>query len=81
MLDCDWSSDVCSSDLALRPGGELFVVDYRREPGKSPQWILGHVRAGQEEVAGEVEAAGFKRVETPEFLKQNYLMRFRKVSR
>jgi len=64
--------------LALRPGGSLVVVDYRREPGKSPAWILGHVRAGQEEVAREIEAAGFQRVEAPDFLKENYLMRFRK---
>ncbi|MBI5397223.1 MAG: methyltransferase domain-containing protein [Verrucomicrobia bacterium] len=63
---------------ALRPGGQLVVVDYRREPGKSPAWILGHVRAGQEEVTREIEAAGFQRVETPDFLKENYLMRFRK---
>jgi predicted methyltransferase len=71
-------STLASIHRALRPGGELVVVDYRREPGKSPAWILGHVRAGQEEVAKEIEAAGFKRVETPEFLKENYLMRFRK---
>ena len=56
----------------------LVVVDYRREPGQSREWILHLVRASQEEVAREIEDAGFKREETPEFLKQNYLMRFRK---
>ncbi len=71
-------SVLASIRRALRPGGELVVVDYRREPGKSAEWILGHVRAGQEEVTREIEAAGFKRVETPDFLKENYLMRFRK---
>jgi SAM-dependent methyltransferase len=69
---------LASIHRALRPGGQLVIVDYRREPGKSPAWILGHVRAGQEEVAREIEAAGFRRVETPDFLKDNYLMRFRK---
>lgn len=71
-------STLASIRQALRPGGELIVVDYRREPGKSAEWILGHVRAGQEEVVREIEAAGFQRVETPDFLKENYLMRFRK---
>ena len=74
-------SVLASIHRALRPGGELFVVDYRREPGKSREWILNHVRAGQEEVAREVEAAGFKKAEVPDPLKENYLMRFRKVSR
>jgi len=74
-------SVLASIHRALRPGGELFVVDYRREPGKSRGWILNHVRAGQEEVVREVEAAGFKRVETPDFLKENYLVRFCKVGR
>ena len=71
-------SVLASIHRALRPGGHLIVVDYRREPGKSAAWILGHVRAGQEEVTREIEAAGFERVETPDFLKENYLMRFRK---
>jgi predicted methyltransferase len=72
-------SVLASIHRALKPNGELFVVDYRREPGKSREWILNHVRLGQEEVAREVEAAGFKRVETPDFLKENYLMRFRRT--
>jgi predicted methyltransferase len=71
-------SVLASIRQALRPGGALVIVDYRREPGKSPEWILHHIRTGQEEVAKEIENAGFKREETPEFLKQNYLMRFRK---
>jgi ubiquinone/menaquinone biosynthesis C-methylase UbiE len=71
-------SVLASIRQALRRGGELVVVDYRREPGKSSDWIVKHVRAGQEEAAKEIEAAGFERVETPDFLKENYLMRFRK---
>ncbi len=71
-------SVLASIRQALRPGGELVVVDYRRELGKTAEWIVKHVRAGQEEVMKEIEAAGFKRVEAPDFLKENYLMRFRK---
>ena len=45
---------------ALKPGGRLVVVDYRREKGKTPEWIFKHVRAGQEVFTREIEAAGFK---------------------
>ena len=31
---------------ALRPGGELFIVEFHREPGQSEGWIIEHVRAG-----------------------------------
>lgn len=65
---------------ALRAGGELVVVDFIREPGVSREWILGHVRAGQAEVTREIEAAGFTfvRQDATPFLRENYLIRFRK---
>jgi SAM-dependent methyltransferase len=65
---------------ALRAGGELILVEFHREPGTSPGWILEHVRAGQEEFTREIEAAGFVlvRVEAAPFLSQNYVLRFRK---
>jgi SAM-dependent methyltransferase len=64
---------------ALRPGGRLVLVDYRRVEGKSPGWILKHLRAGQEVFTKEIEAAGFEVLDRPDFLKENYLVRFRKV--
>lgn len=72
---------LASIRAALRPGGELVVVDFIREVGVSRPWILEHVRAGQAEVAREIEAAGFKRVrdEATPFLAENYMMRFVKV--
>ncbi len=65
---------------ALRPGGELVIVEFHRKPGESQGWVLEHVRAGQEEVTREIEAAGFAllRVEPAPFLAQNYVLRFRK---
>lgn len=66
---------------ALRPGGILVVVDYRREPGKSTEWILNHVRCGEEQVVREIEATGFKKLETVDFMKENYLLRFEKQRR
>ncbi len=29
---------------ALKPGGRLVMVDYRREKGKTPDWCFKHVR-------------------------------------
>ncbi len=71
---------LASIHAAVRPGGELVVVDFRRIPGVSRDWILEHVRAGQEVVTAEVEAAGFTKVrdEDAPFLRENYVMRFRR---
>ncbi|MCB9876439.1 MAG: class I SAM-dependent methyltransferase [Planctomycetes bacterium] len=65
---------------ALRPGGELVILDFIREPGVSREWILGHVRAGEAVVKQEVEAAGFEfvRREVTPFLSENYVLRFRR---
>lgn len=63
---------------ALRPNGQLFVVDYRREVGRSPPWLLAHVRAGEAEVAKEIEAAGFTLVFRDESLRDSYALRFRR---
>ena len=66
---------------ALRPGGTLVLIDFVRVPGKTPKWILEHVRAGQQEFTAELVAAGFVPVEEPSpvpQLKENYLVRFTK---
>lgn len=69
---------LASIHAALRPGGELVVVDFIRIEGQSRPWILEHVRAGQDVVAAEIEAAGFRRLrdEPTPFLRENYAMRF-----
>jgi SAM-dependent methyltransferase len=64
---------------ALRPGGELVVIDYRRGPGTGSPWIREHVRAGEELVSEEIEAAGFARVGQETFLQDNWFLRFRKL--
>ena len=63
---------------ALAPGGRLVIVDFERIPGKSREWLLGHVRAGQEVVQAEIEAAGFRYVDevVVNGFEENYLMRF-----
>ena len=64
---------------ALKPGGQLVVIDFHRIPGKTSEWILYHVRAGQEVFVKEIVASGFKQVEELKFLKDNYFVRFEKV--
>ncbi len=61
---------------ALRSTGTLMVVDFRRQPGESSGWVLGHVRAGRATVIQEIEAAGFRLLEDSPLLHTNYLLRF-----
>jgi predicted methyltransferase len=70
---------LASMHRALRPGGEMLLVDFTREPGLSPAWILEHVRAGRQQVLREVEAAGFTLVSTDDSVGINYALRFRRA--
>lgn len=63
---------------ALRDGGELVVIDFKRIPGVSHPWVLGHVRAGEQQVIDEIEAAGFALAERLDFMQTQYYLRFRK---
>ena len=64
---------------ALKPGGELVLIDFKRIPGESSDFIMGHVRAGQEVFEAEVTAAGFEKVaEVKDVLKENYFVKFRR---
>ena len=72
-------SSMASLHRALRPGGEVLLVEFKRVPGSSSEWILNHVRAGQEVFTAEIEAAGFKQIERQDLLKDNYVVRFRKI--
>lgn len=74
-------STLASIREALRPGGELVVVDFHRIEGKSDEWALKHIRAGQEVFTKEIEEAGFQLVAVHNFsfLERNYILRFRKL--
>lgn len=64
---------------ALKPGGMIVVIDFIRIPGRSSDFVMGHVRAGQEVFEAEIAAAGFEKVsEEKGFLLENYFVRFRK---
>ena len=67
---------------ALRPGGEIVLIDFYRIPGVSREWILGHIRANKATVIKELRSFGFEL--TPDqpnddFLHENYIIRVRKV--
>jgi predicted methyltransferase len=70
---------MASLHKALRPGGQLVLVDFHRVEGKSPEWVLGHVRASQEVFSKEIVDSGFKQVGEEKFLKENYFVRFERV--
>jgi len=74
-------STMTSLHLALRRGGEVVLIDFKRIPGESSEWTLNHVRAGQEVFEQEIQAVGFRKVEQLDLLKQNYFVRFRKTGR
>jgi predicted methyltransferase len=62
---------------ALREHGRLFLVDFRREVGRSPAWVFEHVRADEAAVIREVEAAGFILVAADHRLADSYALEFR----
>lgn len=73
-------STLASLVRAMKPGASLVVIDFIRIEGQSDQWVLGHVRAGEEVFRKEIEQAGLKFVEKvaiPGF-EQNYFLRFTK---
>ena len=72
---------LASLHAALRRNGELLLVEFQRIPGVSSDWMLTHVRAGQEVFEAEIAAAGFVKVNEPLNLKENYVTRFRKLGR
>lgn len=66
---------------ALKPGGEMILLDFIRKPGKSRAWVLGHVRAGEITFTAEILSAGFvlaKQQPDDTFLTENYMVRFTK---
>ena len=61
---------------ALRHGGRLVVIDFRRRADISSPWVMGHVRANRETVIREIEAAGFRFSGEQPLLRSNYFLVF-----
>jgi ubiquinone/menaquinone biosynthesis C-methylase UbiE len=66
---------------ALRPGGQLIIIDFRKHEGVSSNWIMGHVRTNKEGVIHEIESAGFHLIQDLDLLKTNYFLKFIKQKR
>ena len=67
---------------ALKPEGRLVLIDFHRIEGQSSDWVLGHVRAGQEVFTQEIVAAGFQQVdERQDILKESYFVTFKRRAR
>ncbi len=71
-------SMLASIRKSLRTGGSLIIIDFRRDPHRSSNWIMGHVRAGKDAVIDEVTKAGFRLIADKPLLRTNYYLVFRK---
>lgn len=70
---------MASLHRALKPGGRVILIDFRRMDGTSSDWVLNHVRAGQETFEAEIVRSGFQKAyEERELLKENYFVVFDK---
>ncbi|MFO0946736.1 MAG: methyltransferase domain-containing protein [Planctomycetota bacterium] len=69
---------LASIHQALKPNGQLIVIDFHRIEGKSRDWVLQHVRAGEEVFKREILEAGFEPAGKETMLSENYFLRFRK---
>lgn len=72
-------SMLSSIHAALKPGGMLIIIDFRRDPRHSSRWVMGHVRAGKDTVIEEITDAGFGLVDDIPLLRTNYYLVFRKL--
>ena len=62
---------------ALKPGGRIVLIDFKRIEGESTEWTMDHVRAGQEVFEAEIINAGFRKAdEVKELLQENYMVVF-----
>jgi predicted methyltransferase len=64
---------------ALQPKGRLIIIDYRKLPGVSSAWVMGHVRADRQTVIDEIEDQGFRLIDEKDVLRANYFLEFFKV--
>ena len=67
---------------ALKKDGHLIMIDFHRIKGKTREWLMNHVRAGQEVFQKEILDSGFELVDEKKIpgFKENYFLKFRKKS-
>lgn len=70
---------LASIGRALRSGGTLVIIDYRKQPATSSPWVMSHVRPDKQTVINEIEQAGFKLQSEPMTLTENFFLSFVKT--
>jgi predicted methyltransferase len=63
---------------ALKPGGTLILIDFKRVEGVKSENTIKHVRASQEVFTAAIRDAGFIHLVEVKLLKENYLVGFEK---
>lgn len=69
---------LASIHQALRPDGQLIIIDFRKQHGVSSTWVMSHVRTNEAGVISEVESAGFRLTEKSQLLDDNFFLKFTK---
>lgn len=65
---------------ALKPDGEVILVDFHRIEGVTKDWLMKHVRAGKEVFVKEITDCGFRQIDEKEgMLDESYFVRFAKA--
>jgi ubiquinone/menaquinone biosynthesis C-methylase UbiE len=67
---------LASIHQALRSDGRVIIIDFRRDPLVSSNWVMGHVRGNKAQVTQELHAAGFRLVDDKPLMKTNYFLEF-----
>lgn len=73
------ASMLSSIHRSLRSGARLIVIDFRRDPRHSSNWVMGHVRAGKDAVIDEITRAGFRLIDDKALLRTNYYLVFSRL--
>ena len=63
---------------ALRPGGQLAIIEFERVRGVTEDFYFEHVRAGKGTFSDEIKDAGFDLVKEIPLVKGQYFLVFRK---
>jgi len=67
---------LASLHQALRNDGRVIIIDFRRDPRISSNWVMGHVRGNKAQVIQELHAAGFRLVDDKPLMRTNYFLEF-----
>ena len=67
---------LASIHRALRREGRVIIIDFRRDPRVSSNWVMGHVRGNQAQVVEEMQTAGFRLVDDKPLMRTNYFLEF-----